>query len=216
MAKDFDQLATPLVVNDKDWGNPIEDDILIDQGNLDQEFLNQPEKYAWWAFLTEHAKAQVNELKNELEFLYARLDHRVRTKAQMASVEAKAKKIIPVKYTEKMVENEIITDKAYQELMSKYNDLRKQAGLATAGMNAMLQRRDMLLQLGANYRTEGQADPIILREAAREKAAGYAAEREKRKAERDARLQAAKKAQSEAFNKDQSEENTRKPPMKRP
>ena len=212
MDKDFDKLATPLNVNNKDWGNPIEDDVHIDQGNLDQEFLSQPEKYAWWAFLTEHAKAQVNEVKNEMDQLYARLDHKVRAKAQMAAVDAKTNKSSPIKYTEKMVENEVITSKEYQEVMTRYNHAKKQAGLTAAGMNAMLQRRDMLLQLGANYRTEGQADPIILREAAREKAANYAAERDKRKADRDAKIKAANKAQAES----EEEATDRKPPMRKP
>lgn len=210
MPKDFDQLATPLLVNDKDWGNPIVDDVHIDQGNLDQEFLNQAEKYAWWAFLTEHAKAQANELKSELDVLYARLDHLVRAKAQIAAVDAKNQKVTPVKYTEKMVENEVVTSKDYQELMTRYNQARKDAGLATAGMMAMNQRRDMLLQLGANYRTEGQADPIILKEAAREKAAVYAREREQRKAERDAKLQEARQAHKAA------NDEFRKPPIRRP
>lgn len=211
MDKDFDGLATPLTVNDKDWGNPIADDVQIDNGNLDQEFLGQAEKYAWWAFLTEHAKDQVNQIKSELDVLYARLDHKVRTKAQIAAVDAKAKKQVPVKYTEKMVENEVITSNEYQELVARYNDAKKQAGLATAGMMAMNQRRDMLLQLGANYRTEGQADPIILKEAAREKAARYAEERERRKEERKNKTSMANKAQEES-----SAPPVRKPPMRRP
>jgi hypothetical protein len=213
MRKSFDELATPLVVNDRDWGNPIEDDVKINQSDLDQEFLNQPEKYAWWAFLMEHAKAQVNEVKNELEILYAKLDYQVRAKAQVVAVDAKAKKTVGLRYTEKMVENEVISSKEYQEIMSRYNEARKNAGLATAGMNAMLQRRDMLLQLGANYRTEGQADPIILREAAREKAANYAKDKEARKAERDERLNKVKDAQSKS-NMGAVREPPRRPPTK--
>jgi len=212
MDKDFNGLATPLQVNDRDWGNPIADDVQIDNGNLDQEFLGQAEKYAWWAFLTEHAKDQVNQIKSELDVLYARLDHKVRTKAQIAAVDAKTNKQVPIKYTEKMVENEVTTSTEYQELLSRYNNAKKQAGLATAGMMAMNQRRDMLLQLGANYRTEGQADPIILKEAAREKAARYAEERERRKEERKSKAEMASKAQEESTTTPPA----RKPPMKRP
>jgi len=181
--KDFEGLATPIECEGRDYGNPIQQDTEINHVDLDEEFVHHTEKYAWWAFLAEHAKAEVNELKNQLEIAYAQLDHRIRDKAAKHAVEARAKKQTPIKYTEKMVENEVLLSDEYQEILTKYNNARRAAGLAAAGQASMQHRRDMLLQLGANYRTEGGSDPVILKEEAKRKAAERAAAREERESQ---------------------------------
>jgi len=179
MAKNFSGLAENLVVAGEERGNPIEEDVRVNPADLEYEFETHPEKYAWWAFLAEHAKADVEMMKNQLSVLYAQLDFKIRDKARQEEELAKTQKRKPIKYTEKMVESEVLTSAEYQEAMTAYLEAKKTAGLAAAGRDAMNHRRDMLLQIGANYRVEGQADPVILKEAAKEKAR----ERAQRKAQ---------------------------------
>lgn len=179
--KDFSGLNEDLIVSGDPRGNPIEEDVKINPADLEHEFTGHAEKYAWWAFLSEHAKAEVEELKNNLAVLYAQLDFQVRDKARQEEEVAASQKRKPIKYTEKMVESEVLTSKEYQEATKHYLTAKKQAGLAAAGRAAMEHRRDMLLQIGANYRVEGQADPIILKEAAKEKAREWAERRRKEK-----------------------------------
>jgi hypothetical protein len=170
MAKDFSGLAESLDIAGDQRGNPIEEDVRINPADLEYEFESHPEKYAWWAFLAEHAKADVEMLKNNIAILYAQLDFAVRDKARQEEETATSAKRKPIKYTEKMVESEVITNKEYREAQTRLLNSKKMAGLAAAGRAAMDHRRDMLLQIGANYRVEGQADPVILKEAAKEKA----------------------------------------------
>lgn len=173
--KDFSGFADSITTNGEEHPNPIAVDTQINTADLEWEFQNHPNKYAWWAFLAEHAKAEVEQLKNELNILYAQLDAKARNQARMDEEDARKNKQKPVRLTEKMVENVVITSPEYQDKMQELIEAKKNAGLAAAGKSAMDHRRDMLLQIGANYRTEGQADPVILKEAAREKARERAA-----------------------------------------
>jgi hypothetical protein len=207
--KDFTGLNTELDVGGQVRGNPIDEDVRINPADLDYEFQTHPEKYAWWAFLAEHAKAEVDMKKNQLAVLYAQLDFNVRDKARLEEIKAKEEKRKPIKYTEKMVESEVTTHQDYQKAQLELLEARKAAGLATAGRAAMDHRRDMLLQIGANYRTEGQADPVILKEAAKEKAR----ERARNKAEK---AEKAAKAAEEASNPPGKTPPGKRPPGKRP
>jgi hypothetical protein len=146
------------VVHDLD----IDDEIGIDAQDLDGEFVEQARKFARWAMLSELAKDKVATLKNRLEQLYARTDHRVRQEALTSNP--------PVRLTEKMVENSVITDGDYQQLLEALLRARKEHGLLVQGRESFIQRKEMLISLGANYRAEGAADPVVLREAARERA----------------------------------------------
>ena len=207
--KDFTGLNTDLEVGDITRGNPIDEDVRINPVDLDYEFQTHPEKYAWWAFLAEHAKAEVDMMKNRLAVLYAQLDFNVRDKARREDEQAKEQKRKPIKYTEKMVESEVLTSQEYQEAQLALLQARKTAGLATAGRMSMDHRRDMLLQLGANYRTEGAADPVILKEAAKDKAR----ERARDKAEK---AEKAKQAADEAAVAAKKKTPGKTPPGKQP
>lgn len=181
--KDFQGLDSDIVVSGASRKNPIDEDVQINAADLDYEFQTHPEKYAWWAFLAEHAKAETEALKNRLAVAYAQIDFKVRDKARHEEDLAKEQKRKPIRYTEKMVESEVLTSEEYQKLQTEFLESKKMAGLAAAGRAAMDHRRDMLIQIGANYRTEGQADPVLLKEAAKEKARERARQREQEKAQ---------------------------------
>jgi hypothetical protein len=84
---------------------------------------------------------------------WATLDYTVRTQGSAAGV----------KLTEKMVENTVITSPEYVSAQDLYRDSTRTCGLLKVARDAMIHRRDMLIQLGATYRAEGNSD-ISIRE----------------------------------------------------
>jgi len=173
MSYNFKGLDISVTFNGVTYQSSLEEDVKINSSDLDGEFVEQPRKYVWWAVLSEIAKDLVAQKKYEMEMLYARLDHEKRTAAMAAKV----------KLTERMVENEVITDTRYQKCMAEYLEIKKQNGVLGAGKEAFAQRKDMLISLGANYRAEGNADPVILQEVAKNKAANMARARAQQKIE---------------------------------
>lgn len=136
-----------ITINGVTYDNSFARDILIDRTNLDEEFARQPEIYAYYAFLAEDAKAVFERKKFELEQSYARIDHEKR----MAADATKAQNP-KFKMTEKMVENEVITDPRYSEAKEAMLAAKLLAGQLDQAARAISQRRDMLQQMGANNR----------------------------------------------------------------
>lgn len=184
MPNNFAGLEVNVTIGGIDYQATLEDDIRIRAHDLDAEFLEQARKFSWWAMVAELAKDQVGRVKYELEQLYARLDAMKRAEA----VAAKVKK------TEKMVENEVITSPDYQVKYKEYLEAKKHYGMLQAGREAFVQRKEMLISLGANYRAEGSADPVLLQEKAKQKAADQARRREQDKQEEAARKEAVREA----------------------
>lgn len=144
----------------------LQEDLYINHADLQDEFLKQPELYAWWASTCELAKDLVARQKFLIERLAATIDHQARMEAE----EASQKLGKTVKLTEKMVENTVISNQEYQTAMFQYLELKKQLGMLQAGKDAIEQKRDMLISLGANYRAEASSNPRILMDAAKEQA----------------------------------------------
>lgn len=142
----------------------IENDLYIDQRDLQEEFLKQPELYAWWATMTEIAKDLVARQKFFLERLAAKLDFDIRNPPPLPDGSKDSTRI-----TEKYIENRINSHPDYEREMFRFLEYKKQLGLLQAGSEAMVQRKDMLISLGANYRAEASSNPTILRDAARER-----------------------------------------------
>ena len=145
----------------------LDEDTQIDQMDLDTEFAEQPRKFAWWAMVCELAKDRVQVLKTQLERLYAQIDYKVR----MEAVTAKAK------LTEKMVENTVITNADYVKSQKEYLTARKDHAMLSRGVEALAQRKEMLISLGANARASLTAGPRINQEASVAKAKHIAASR---------------------------------------
>lgn len=160
------------------YDNSFNTDVSIDRTNLDEEFSTQAEKYAFYAFLAANAKSSYERHKFALEQIYAAIDHEKRTEAE--AMKAANPKF---KYTEKMVESEVITDKRYTAKKNEMFDARLLADQLNAASAAIAQRKDMLVQLGLGHRTtnaptramEAQQESVhtIIREnkAAKEEAA---------------------------------------------
>jgi hypothetical protein len=164
--KDFSNVNPKLVDEETQVtlgeGN-LETDLYIDQRDLQEEFLKQPEIFAWWATLAEIAKDLVSKQKFYVERMAATID------ADTRSNPPTDEKGGPIRITEKMIEQIVTLNENYRREMNRYLEYKKQLGLLQAGTEAMVQRKDMLISLGANYRAEASSNPTILKDAARER-----------------------------------------------
>ena len=145
---DEDKLVDVYTIGDTEFPNRLAEDLHVNHTALSEVMGEHAEKFAWYSTAYELAQDHEARLKEELAKTYARLDHKIRMEAKGASV----------RMTEKMVENSVITHAMYTELQDKYLDAKRATGLLKAARDAMIHRRDMLIQMGANYRAEGAAD----------------------------------------------------------
>jgi len=160
------ELAT---IDGIDFPIQISKDLEINPSDLEAEFCNQPQRFRYYGELAEAAKDEMSRLKVDLERTYAVIDEEVRNKNFIHNQEAKSKSVAPVKMTEKMVENCVITDPRYIAKLEEYSAARRQSGILKVYQDAMTHRLQMLIGIGANYRAEGNADPVILREAVKDR-----------------------------------------------
>lgn len=151
-------LIDVFTIGDNTFPNNLKEHLAVRNVPINDAFMDHAELFAWYATAYELAVDHESRLKVELKRKYALLDHKHRQDGKMAGV----------KMTEKMVENTVITDPSYVQLENDYLSAQRNSGLLKAARDAMLQRRDMLIQLGATYRAEGASD-ISLREMAAEK-----------------------------------------------
>jgi len=136
-----------IQIGDVEYDNSFNDDIRIDRTNLDDELSTHAEKYWFYAYLAEEANWRVGVLVHELDQLYARTDYEVRQRGE--SIKKSGGKI-----TEKMIENEVITDQKYQAKKLDMLDAKKMAAQLKACANAMAARKDMLVQIGGIARQQ--------------------------------------------------------------
>lgn len=119
-------------------------DLDIDFNNLNQAFLNQAALYAYYSGI--HAQAMRHEARQKLmlEVEEAKIAKAIRDKAAADGT----------KITEKQIEQEISRTASYVKAVIAYNDAKAQTAVAAGAIESFRQRRDMLIQLGAQAREE--------------------------------------------------------------
>ncbi len=162
------KVTVDLDLDGVNFQRTLSDDLPINGADINGEFMEQSELYAWWATVSELARDKVARTKYQLERIYALKDHEVRLELTAAKA----------KVTEKVVENAVITSEEYQTTMLELMSCKKQLGLTLAGKEALIQRKDMLISLGANMRVEGGGNLHILKQAAKQRAQEKAQEQQ--------------------------------------
>ena len=133
-----------IKVEDKEFRGTTRSVLLVNEANLNQEFIEQPSTFAWFATLAEIANAEVSSKELALEVLKANLEGELRQRlAELGG-----------KVTEKMIEGGVITDKRYKVATEELIDSTKQLGILKSMVKALDQRKDMLIQLGSMKRQE--------------------------------------------------------------
>lgn len=124
----------------------VGDELAIDKEDLDDAFIRQPGKYAWWATLAETAKAQRDHLEAHMDKAEADADYTVRLKMELDGE----------KITEPAVKRGIKKDDGYMEAVWKYNEAKKTAGILDKVVKAFDHRLECIVNLGAKLRKENR------------------------------------------------------------
>lgn len=174
--EDRDMTILEITVRTKTSENVIDlaEDLKIDVDNINEAFIDQPCKYAYWATVAAQAKTLADRKKLEVEkqedylkkTLIGELDIEVRR-----DLELEGEKI-----TESKVTNSIFAHDRYKEeseklykLKAELVELQAQVATLEAAREAMDQRKDSLISLGAQLRTDGgNADLTIKKQQANE------------------------------------------------
>lgn len=158
-----------VTVDGVEYPIDIAGDLEINPTDLESEYCNQAQRYRMYGELAEATKDEAERCKVELGRLYAVIDERVRTDNVISNEASKKAGASPVRMTEKMVENCVITNDEYMKKQMEYFAAKRQAGISKVYQDSMQHRLQMLIGIGANYRAEGQADPVLLREAVKDR-----------------------------------------------
>lgn len=153
------ELVPSYTVGVLDYESTLDKDLYINRSDLSSEFSTHAERFAYYATCFEIASDKLRRLEVDLKRMYAVLDYQKRMEMQSSGV----------KTTEKMIENMVLTADEYVALQTELLDAEKQVGLLKAARDSMAQRKEMLVSLGANQRTEFRADAALMAREIRER-----------------------------------------------
>ena len=157
--KDMSVLTMEVKLSSETVSLDLSQDMVINVANINESYIDQPAKFAYWATLATLARSKANKIKRELDreqdyiktTLTGSLDSKVR-----AQLEIDGEKV-----TETKVTNGIFTHPEYISYKAKiadkqreYDEADEQARLLEVGRETMNQRKEMLISLGAQLRTD--------------------------------------------------------------
>jgi hypothetical protein len=130
----------------KQWSGNIRDVLKITDAKLNDEFMQQPSMYAWFAALCELAGAEAENKKFKLSVLKANTEKKIRYDKA-----AKGEKT-----TEAAIAADVQTDDAFIAASISLLEAERQYNLLRALTRSLDQRKDCLIQLGLMKRQELQ------------------------------------------------------------
>ena len=144
----------------------LEADLAISTENINQAFMEQSAKFAYWATLAAQAKSLVEQKKLEVD----KQDDYMR-KTLIGELDSKVREDLDnegIKITESKVQARIYASPQYKveaETLSRLKqelvELQKQLYLMDVAKESMEQRKDMLVSLGAMIRANVTSDLVI-------------------------------------------------------
>lgn len=152
-------LNLTIDLGDEPYHQDLEGDLAIDSEDINQSFIDQPGKFAWWAVLAAKARSKADRLKaaadKQDDFIRKTLTGQLDTKVRQ-QLEMDGEKI-----TESKVTSAIVQHPDYIEAVATYNKMQddfinanEDARILEAARDAMNQRKDMLISLGAMLRMD--------------------------------------------------------------
>ena len=149
-------------------------DLKIDMDNINKAFCDQPAKFAWWATVTAQAKTLVDRKKLEIakqeeylkKTLVGELDAIVRT-----NLELNGEKVTETKVSNSIYSHELYlqTQEELHKLREELLELQQNLSVLEIARDAMIQRKDMLISLGAQIRNETSNSELCLKKATAKK-----------------------------------------------
>jgi len=146
------ELAPTHTVGEITYTSELDDHLYINRTDLSVEFAEHSERFAYYSTCFELAADKLRRLEINLKRQYAVLDIQKRQEAHLSGL----------KMTEKMVENSVIIDDTYVAMQDECMEAERELGVLKAARDAMAARKEMLVSLGANFRTEFRADTTLL------------------------------------------------------
>ena len=140
--------ADNYCIGEKEYESTLKEDLYINSTDLGNAFADHAERYSWYATAYELAINYEAQVKVNLERYWATLYNTLKSSAVATGA----------KVTEKSLESKILTDDIYLQLQDSYLLSKRNTGLLKAARDAMIHRKDMLVQSGATYRAEVAAD----------------------------------------------------------
>jgi hypothetical protein len=135
----------------------FKNDVQIDE-NLDKAYKEQAATFAYYATKAFEAQRQAAAKKLMMSITEAKLDRKLREDAIHAAAEGEESdaklKAGKGKLTEKQIEQAIARDPAYVAAQIAFNDASAVASMCNNALEALRQRRDMIIGLGASAREE--------------------------------------------------------------
>lgn len=123
-------------------------DLTINDVDLDGEFANQALTFAKYSTAYDISLKCASRVKAELDALAAQIDVAARKNASSSGI----------KLTEKMADHTIKGNTEYLEKTDELLQAQQITGLLKSARDAMIQKKEMLIQLGFSQRQERAAD----------------------------------------------------------
>lgn len=121
-------------------------DVSINTADIQGEFVEQAGHFSYYSEKSAQANRQEAMAKRHRDITYATLDGEYRLAAKEAGE----------KVTEKGIEGRINLDERYQQAYQAYIDATMIADLLKGKVDAFRNKRDMLIQIGANDRHDSK------------------------------------------------------------
>jgi len=121
----------------------LNEELAVSEETLEDDFMNQAGKYAWWATLAEIAKNKKERMEAELDEAEAEADRRVRDILELDGV----------KITEALVKSRIKLDEDYKTAVNNVLEAKKYASILDKVVKALEHRKEMLISVGAHLRS---------------------------------------------------------------
>ncbi len=128
------------------------EDTRVSEIHLDECFQKQSSLRAYYGALAAQYEAQAQKMSTAFEVLEAKLFKKYRDEAASSGVKA----------TEKMLENQVKTDPLWFSGKTKVAEARRNSDILKALVMSLVDRRDMLIQLGADRRDESKGQLRML------------------------------------------------------
>jgi hypothetical protein len=140
-------------IDGEDYESTLKEDLEIDPSNPNEALVTQAKLLAMYGFAYEHALSYQKDLEAQLERKYAEIDADTRV--------TYARSHPQIKLTEKMVESIVKTNGSYIALNDQCRVAAATTGMLKAAYKAVEQRKDLIVTLSHNLRSEMKNSGIL-------------------------------------------------------
>lgn len=133
-----------ITIRDKDYTLDYQNDVKCAKATIDKNLIEQSSLYAWYAVLQAEADREYQDAKTALEVLEAGLGNQIREDMAEAGL----------KTTETQIKSGICLKDDWQEARDWMNRARYNAKVLAGFVRALDHRKDMLVTLASNMRSE--------------------------------------------------------------